>query len=481
MTWFALYIAIAWLVRLTMIPVILRRQMAPGASIAWLGIIFLHPYIGVILYLFLGETRLGPHRVERHKEIVAIFRKATRDSTSATGTYENLDLPLRYEPMVRQAERISGFPVLGGNQFELLRAVDEMMRRLIADIDAAVGQVHLLYYIYADDAIGGPVAEALARAAGRGVNCKLLLDAVGARAVLQRDGLAARLTQAGVSVAAALPAHVLQRRLPRMDLRNHRKLAIIDEKIAYVGSHNLINPDYGGCPVGPWVDLSARIVGPAVAELAAVFAEDWAFETEQLLPVAPPAMETNVPAESISSLLQIVPTGPIDPNATYRRVLLAAIQSAHASLTLTTPYFVPDEPTLVSLLMAADRGVKVALILPARPDHAFTAAAGRAHFSRLMEGGISIYLYRPGLLHAKTVVVDDALAIFGSANLDVRSFNLNFELSVLIYGREAVAPLNQVQANYLADSHLLSLDEWSRRSTIRRYVDSAISLLSPLL
>jgi cardiolipin synthase len=263
-----------------------------------------------------------------------------------------------------------------------------------------------------------------------------------------------------------------------MDLRNHRKLSVIDGALGYVGSHNLINPDYGGNRAGPWVDMTARLTGPVVAELESVFCEDWAFESgemlERLHPQGPAPIPDGVP-------MQVVPTGPSPSDETYRRVLLAAIQSARSQLILTTPYFVPDEPALVSLMMAADRGVDVKLLLPQHPDHLFTAAAGRAHFTRLMEAGVNIHLFKPGLLHTKSATVDNAFALFGSANLDVRSFNLNFELSVLIYDRAVTGQLRDIQLNYLKDSVPLSPKEWSRRSVIKVYTDGAVSLLSPLL
>jgi cardiolipin synthase len=180
-------------------------------------------------------------------------------------------------------------------------------------------------------------------------------------------------------------------------------------------------------------------------------------------------------------MAQAVPTGPSIPDETYRKLILAAIQCSRKELTLTSPYFVPDEPTLLSLMMAADRGVDVKLILPENPDHFFTAAAGRAHFSSLLASGVSIYLFRPGLVHAKTTTVDDAFAIFGSANLDVRSFNLNFELSVLLYGQEITAELRALQGKYLAQSLRLDQAEWSKRGRVKDYADRAITLLSPLL
>jgi cardiolipin synthase len=381
--------------------------------------------------------------------------------------------------MVLQAQKISLLPVVGGSAVEFLNDTQAFIGRLVADIDAATAQVHLLYYIFMPDATGERVARALESAAGRGVECRVLVDAVaGRRFFFHWSGLSRRLIKAGVHVTSALPADPIQRRLPRMDLRNHRKLAIIDRRIAYAGSHNLINADYGGRRGAPWCDVTGRFTGPVVAEFAAIFAEDWAFESGQLLDV-PRAHD--IPCVAGGTPMQVVPTGPTAQGESFRRVFLAAVQSARSRLILTTPYFVPDEPTLVALMMAADRGVEVSLLLPNTPDHFFTAAAGRAHFSKLLAAGVAIYLYRPGLIHAKTTTVDDAFALFGSANLDVRSFNLNFELSALLYGSEVTQRLRGIQMAYLADSCRLDADEWAKRPTLKRYADSAISLLSPLL
>jgi cardiolipin synthase len=268
-----------------------------------------------------------------------------------------------------------------------------------------------------------------------------------------------------------------------MDLRNHRKLAIIDGQTAYAGSHNIINADYGGRRGNPWIDMTGRFTGPIVGELASIFAEDWAFETgleieipypDRHDPSAADASAQDVPA-------QVVATGPTRPDATYRRLLLAAIQTARRQLILTTPYFVPDEPTVLSMMMAADRGVDVKLILPQTADHFFAAAAGRAHFHALLHSGVAIHQYQPGLLHAKTATVDDAFALFGSANLDVRSFSLNFELSVLLYGQPITDRLREIQKDYLSHSRPLQLSDWDRRPVVNEYVDRAVCLLSPLL
>jgi cardiolipin synthase len=474
MSWVLVYLLFGWLIRVGMVPVVLRRDFAPGAAMAWLGIVFLHPYIGATLYGFVGEARLGTARVARHRQMVNHFRSRAW----TVGALPESGVDRLYLPLEQQARKIGSMPPLGGNAVEFILECPTLVDKLVADIAAAGSTVDLLYYIFACDESARRVVRALTDAAGRGVRCRVLVDAVASRGFFHSAGLARPLRAAGIEVREALPVALLRRGLPRMDLRNHRKLAIIDGKIAFAGSHNLINADYNGRRGGPWVDLTGRFTGPIVGEFAVVFAEDWSFESGQLCEVPSPSAG-EPPAGNIT--MQIVPTGPTAPGETYRRLLLGAIHCAQSQLILTTPYFVPDEPTLVALQMAADRGVNVSLIVPQRPDHMFTAAAGRAHFARLMESGIAIFLYQRGLIHAKTATVDDKLVLFGSANLDVRSFNLNFELSSLLYDREVTQRLRAIQNGYLADSHRLDPKEWASRSPIKTYADRTISLLSPLL
>ena len=470
--WVYFYSAGGWLICAAMLPVVLRRQFAPGAAWAWLGIVFLHPYIGLGLYMLVGENQLSPGRAEDYRKVIAQFRvRSTKEEAAgATG------IPEVYRPMALQAEKMSGLPVLSGNSAEFLTESAQMIQRLCADIDAARQRVHLLYYIYSGDGTGARVTDAVIRAAARGVECRVMIDAVASRPFFRVHGPAKPLVAAGVKIGIALPVTSFRRGISRMDMRNHRKLALIDDAVAFVGSHNLIDPSYGGRRGNPWIDLSARLTGPVVADLSGVFREDWAFETGEILTALPAAAHSDggIP-------MQIVPTGPIAPGETYRRLLLAAIQSARRQLILTTPYFVPDDPTMVDLLMAADRGVQVKLILPLVSDNRLTAAAARAQFGRLTEAGVEIYQYRPGLLHAKTTTVDDAFSLFGSANLDVRSFNLNFELSVLMYGAEVTEQIRTIQTGYMTDSNRIDPSEWKDRSAARRYADGAVSLVSPLL
>jgi cardiolipin synthase len=459
-----------------MIPVVLRRQLAPGASLAWLGIVFLHPYIGAILYLFLGESRLGPRRAERHASVTNRLRDPARHPERPRHETQP-DVGQSVEPMTLQAEKIADLPVLAGNDVTFITDAGKFVDALIERIDAAKVSAHLLYYIFANDQPATRVCEALVAAAKRGVQCRLLADAVASRPFFGRGGLARGLRSSGVQVASALPVALVRRRFARMDLRNHRKLAVIDDKLAFCGSHNLCDPRYGGRRGNPWYDVTGRFAGPIVSELATVFAEDWFFETGEELEL--PSPQRLEPSGDIP--MQAVPTGPLGPGHTYRRLLLAAIQCSRKELMLTTPYFIPDETTMLSLMMAADRGVKVTLIVPRVGDQIATALAGRAHFHELLDAGVSINLYKPGLLHAKTTTVDDAFALFGSANLDVRSFNLNFELSLLLYGSPVTNRLREIQKGFLRDSDPVEPAVWAKRPKWTQYADSAVSLLSPLL
>ena len=271
MSWLLIYIAIGWVIRAGMVPVVLRRQFAPGAAIAWLGIVFLHPYIGGTIYLLVGEARLKSRRVDVYQRTVSQIRHRPQAATLP-------DLEPAYQSMVLQAQKISGMPSLPDNSIKFLNDIDPFVDHLIADMDAAKEHVHLAYYIFAPDGAGRRIIDALLRAAKRGVKCRVLADWIGSYAFFRRE-LHRQLTDAGVEVAAAMRVNFFRSLFPRVDLRNHRKLATIDDCIAYVGSHNLIDADYYNNPAGPWIDLSGRITGPIVAELESVFREDWAFET----------------------------------------------------------------------------------------------------------------------------------------------------------------------------------------------------------
>ncbi|MFW6060967.1 MAG: cardiolipin synthase [Phycisphaeraceae bacterium] len=474
MSWLALWQILQWTIRIAMVPVILRRRFQPVTSLTWLTLIFFLPEVGLLVYLLVGVSYLGRRRARSHERIVGERRLP---SYLAETYRERPEVHPEQRTMIIQAEQIGGNSILSGNHVELLPEAGRLVDQLVREIDAAEHHVHLLYYIFWPDAVGERVIAALQRAARRGVQCRLLVDATGSRPLL-RSAAMQEMRAAGVRAEAALPVTPWRRKLARLDLRNHRKIAVIDGRTAYTGSHNIVTDDYGNKRAGRWVDLSVRLTGPAVAQLQAAFLDDWAFETDER-PDDDELFPPLKPAGQVAA--QVVPTGPSHEAETFRRVLVAALNTAQRRIILTTPYLVLDEPSMLALAMAADRGVQVDVIVPRKSDHPLVEAAGRWYYDQLLDANVNVHLYTDGMLHAKTITVDDAFALLGSANLDIRSFYLNFEINVLLYGPEITGELRFAQQRYLAQSQQLNLEQWRARPILRQYVESAAALLSPIL
>ena len=481
MSWYWLFLfaitASEWIIRIVMVAVILRRRFTPSTAMAWLALVMFLPELGLIVYLLLGVNHLGRRRVRSHSHAISQARsRSLPDELSRYAVRPEIDPQQRN--MILQAERISGNPIVAGNEVELISNADMLCDQLVADIDAAQHHAHLLYYIFSPDDIGQRIGDALIRARQRGVACRLLADAAGSRALfrsqLYRDFLAN-----GVEVHDMLPASLWRKKLARIDLRNHRKVAVIDGQTAYAGSHNAVNEDYGHKHAGKWVDLSGRFTGPIVAQFQQLFCEDWTFETDQTLHDHGQMFPALKPTGEMAA--QLVPTGPNHEGESFRRVLIAALATAQRHIIMTTPYLVLDEPTLLALAMATDRGVKVDLVVPQKSDHPIVAAAGRYYYQTLLEAGVNIHTYTAGMLHAKTITVDDTFALLGSANLDIRSFYLNFEVNVLLYGKQITQHLRFAQQNYLNDCEPILLSAWLKRPMVKQYAEGVASLFSPLL
>lgn len=469
------YIASEWLIRVLMVPVVLKRKKA-SAALAWLAVIFFLPWAGFVIYLLIGEHRLGTRRLKQHAATIAALQRLTQRASD-----QSEQSPPRIKSgrrdMVRLAQALSDMPVAGGNAMELIDDSKIFITRLIADIDAAKRSAHLLFYIYEDDPSGVEVADALIRARQRGVECRLLADDVGSPALFKK-GLARRLRAAGVEVLPALPVNPFRALFHRIDLRNHRKLAIIDGETAYTGSQNVVEPDYGGRKAGPWRDLSVRLCGPIVFQCEIVFLEDWCFASGSLRPADAILLD---PKPAGGTAIQAVPSGPTFKSDVFLDFMVGIIHEAEERILITSPYFVPDPAVSLALRIAVLRGVRVDIVMPEVSDHPLLCAAARSHIKSLLDDGVHIHFHRTGLLHAKSVSVDDDLAVIGSGNFDMRSFYLNFELNLLVYGPKAASELVRVQERYIAESVEIEKDQWSKRSTIRRFVDDLAGLLGPLL
>lgn len=461
------YLVIEWLIPLVMVPFVARRRR-PFPAIAWLGFIFAVPLFGVVLYLLIGEYGLrrrrrghrSPDPLEAGGRIdpATLFEPSRTVATAIDGLARDRDMPA---------------PILTARSVELMQDTDAV-DRLVEDIAAARDHVHLLFFIYADDDTGWRVAHAMAEAAGRGVACRLLVDAHGSKKA--RRSIGKWLEQRGVRVERSLRISPLQNPVRRVDVRNHRKVAVIDGVIGYTGSMNIHDSDYE-LDEGCWSQITARIAGAAVARLQQVFIHDWHMAAEQHL--QGDNFYPDHPEGDIA--VQILEDGPSYACDSIQPALIEMIQTARERVTVTTPYFVPDEAMRLALRLAALRGVRVDLFVPRASDRGLADAAARAMFAELLNAGVHIHRHGPGVLHAKTITVDDSIAMTGTANLDYRSFFLNYEVVMMAYDPATAIMLRTMQQSYSAACESLDCAAWERRSKWERARDDVAKLFSPLL
>lgn len=470
-----------WAVRLVMFVVIVTRKRSANAALAWLAVVAFVPFLGAAAYFLFGEVRLGRRRSQQYLHLGEAVKGSPELRRQFTEQPPG-EVPDHYRILANLAGSVGAREPRAGNRLELMDDPRELFTRMVEGIDGAEHHVHLLFYIaddYRDDPITRAVAEALIRARERGVACRLLLDAAGSRRFL-RGGLAERLRAAGVEVVAALPVNPLRAMVARLDLRNHRKLTVVDGRVGYLGSHNLTDPVYPGKEAyGDWMDASVRIEGPVVYDLQEVFLHDWAFSARPLLLDAAFFPPMDVADDGVTASL--LPTAPSTDRTPLLDVILQTLQLARERVVLTTPYFVPDDSMLAAMRSAALRGVEVILVVPKKSDHGLAAAAGRSHYGFLLRNGVRIMEYPGALLHAKTLTVDREFAILGSANLDVRSFSLNFELALLVYDTDFASQLHYLQTEYLAKAEPITLGAWRRRGPVRKVADNVARLVTPLL
>jgi cardiolipin synthase len=302
----------------------------------------------------------------------------------------------------------------------------------------------------------------------------VLADALGSRSGLRT--LRPRLTALGVAVHEMLPLSLYPWRKARLDLRNHRKIVVIDGRIGYTGSQNLVAADFKEGIL--YEELMVRVTGPVVLDLQYIFAADWFLETSEVLdgPAEFPSPEIagGVPAQALAS-------GPAFPTQNNQRLIVALVHGARKRVVLTTPYFIPDEPLLQAMQTAVLRGVEVHLVVSEKADQLFVSLAQQSYYEELLEAGVQIHLYRKNFMHAKHLSIDDAVALIGSSNLDIRSFALNAEVMLMIYDSGVAGLLAAEQQRYFANSRLLTLAAWQLRPFLSQFAQNLARLLSPLL
>lgn len=468
------------LIRIGLALRVIMRRLPVGVSLAWLAVLLI-PFVGAVIYLLIGELRLGKRRAELAVLIHGPYQAWLSELRTRMAVAWRED-DLAPQQLSRLVENMGGVPALPGNQLELLPDWEIVFRRLIEDIDAAQRTCHLEFYIWEAGGHADDVAAALIRAARRGVICRVLLDDVGSHDFLRSEA-ARELRDAGVRLAAALPANLLRMAFVRFDLRMHRKIVVIDGRIGYTGSLNLVDPRYfkQSEGVGQWVDAMLRLEGPAVEAMAITFLEDWVLESDEDLESVRESGDVHPMRPRGGTAVQVIPSGPAQPQQAMERVVLSAIYLARDELVLTTPYFVPDESLVKALLSAAQRGVSVTLIVPARVDSRLVRWASQAFLGDLVDAGARVLMFEGGLLHTKSMTIDRQISLFGSLNLDPRSLHLNFEITLAVYDAGFTAGLRQLQADYESASRHFDAVMWKRRRMSQRLLENAARLAGPLL
>jgi cardiolipin synthase len=461
---------------------VIMRRLPVGVALAWLAIVLVFPIVGAIVYLLIGEYRLGPRRARRAAEYEKRRGQQLVGNAPAAAPVDLATLGRGVAGLARLIRARFGAAVQAGNHLELQENADAAFPALIADIDGARVSCCLAFYIWSVGGRADEVAAALVRAVQRGVSCRVLVDALGSSAFL-RSAAVWELRQKGVRVEAALGTGLLTVLFVRPDLRMHRKIVVIDGEIGYTGSLNLADPtlfkkDAG---VGQWVDALVRVRGPAVDALIETFAEDWFLETDEWIEPASLRAPIETALSPGPALVQVVPSGPGPRVDALEQVVLMALYAAEQEVVLTTPYFVPSEALLTALTSAAARGVQVTLIVPARIDSRLVHFGSRAFQVDLLTADVRVALFKDGLLHTKSITVDGAFSLFGSVNLDPRSFRLDLEITLAVYDAGFTAALRRLQQFYLDHADMLDLGACHARSALERFTEDTARLAGPVL
>jgi len=454
---------------------LLRPHREPASRFAWVLVIALAPVLGVLAYVLFGEINLGRRRVARLRAAL----RALPGAHTVAGPSAEAEVPERFVPLFRVGQSVNHFLPVGGNRAELMADSEASIVAMVADIDAARESVHVLFYIWLADESGLRMVEALKRAAGRGVVCRVMVDALGSRAFIRSahwGGLAA----AGVKVAAALPVgNVLRLFKGRIDMRNHRKIVVIDNAVAYCGSQNCADAAFAvKARYAPWVDIMARFEGPVVRQNQHLFAESWMAQCSENLSAL---FAQPLPPPEPGFVAQVIGSGASVRYSAMPETFVALMNTARRELVITTPYYVPDEPIQAALCAAARRGIAATIVFPQRNDSWVVAAASRSYYRELLEAGVEIREYVGGLLHAKTLTLDGEVALIGSANMDRRSFELNAENNILLYDPAFAGEVRARQQVFLDATVPVTMAEVIALSRWHRLWNNTIAMLGPIL
>jgi cardiolipin synthase len=439
--------------------------------VAWIGATLFLPFLGPALYLIFGTDRLRRRRLKRHRQSKRRSQEGQPDGPIDDFTFSDAE-----KVLVSGISRINEIPLTGIDSLDILEDADDYYGDLLEHLREAKHHIHIQTYVWRDDETGRQFLDAICEAAKRGVKVRLLIDELGSFDT--DEAFFQPLISAGGEFSWFYTIHPRRNRY-FLNLRNHRKLQIIDGNRAYIGGMN-VGRDYEGKDpeLGEWRDLQVCVTGAAVNDLQEIFANDWFFATEREFSgddyFAAPARSSTMPALFVES-------GPDSERKPFLKSVILLCNYAGKSIDLFTPYFVPVSSLVAAFQIAAARGVRVRLMISEKNDHRYLVKIGRSYYEELMEFGVEIYEYSEAIHHAKAIIVDDRWLMVGSANLDARSIDLNFELNLLLRSEKACTELNKTYSEMFASSKRLELEEFRKRPRMQKLGEGLSRLWAPLL
>ncbi len=452
--------------------VIVPRNRRPQSALAWLLLIYMLPLIGFLLFLMLGSRKLPKRRRDQQDEINTYILETTEGMDRVS---KDSPWPPWLEPIVELNRNLGAMPLVGGNTARVYTDYTGSITAMTEAVRGATRSVHVEFYIMSVDDETEQFFAALGEAAGRGIVVKVLYDHVASLRVTGYRRMRRRLDEIGAEHYPMLPVRLFGGQWQRPDLRNHRKFLIVDGAVGFTGSQNLIERGYkrgrrrDGSRLA-WKELMVRFEGPIVAGIDALFATDWYSETDELLlreVVVPPEID---PGQGLDA--QVVPSGPAFEGENNLRLFNSLVYAAQTQIQICSPYFVPDESMLYAITTAAQSGLDVQLFVSEIGDQTLVFHAQRSYYEELLRAGVRIWLYNaPTILHAKHFTIDDEVAIIGSSNMDMRSFSLNLEVSVMVRGESIIRELRAIEQSYRENSRELTLDQWMTRPAHMRIFD----------
>ena len=450
--------------------VIILENRNPLKTIAWTLILIFLPLLGLIIFFFFGEDG-RKKRLISHK----MFKKLNRKTLARFERDEVMESPEGYTGIVSLIKKLKGSSVYNGNKITFYTDGESKFKAFLEEINKAEKFIHIQYYIYMDDEIGRKVRDALIQKASEGVKVRLIYDDVGSWKAKRR--FFNDMQKHGIDVQPFLKV-TFRFLASRVNYRNHRKVVVIDGKVGFVGGMNIADRYIKGINNGVWRDSHIKVEGKAVAGLQTAFLVDWYYSRKEFLASDHYFPQTEVKGDN---LMQIITSGPIGLYKSIHLSFLEAIYNAKESIYIQTPYFIPTDALMLAIQTASLRGIDVRLMIPRRCDTTFVHIATQSFLQEILDAKVKVYFFEAGFLHSKLMIIDSNLVITGSANMDIRSFEHNFEIDAFIYNETTCSKAKEIFFDDMAQSTLLLAKEWQSRSRIKKLKESIVRLFSPLL